>query len=80
MSKAAKKKAKKQRKAAMQVTAVTKTSPEAPSPVDHASSASSRTSGAELQVCPLTNLALIISCASVDRCSTSAESMLVPCL
>jgi len=65
MSKAAKKKAKKQRKAAMQLTET----PEAPSPMNGASSAPATISGAELQVCPLTNLALNMSCAFADRCS-----------
>ncbi|KAL0052146.1 hypothetical protein WJX82_008512 [Trebouxia sp. C0006] len=50
MSKAAKKKAKKQRKAAMQITAVTEASPEAPSPMAGASSAPAPTSGTDLQV------------------------------
>jgi len=63
LTKGQKKKAKRQQKAAMQLTG---SSPEAPSPMDGASSAPATTSGAELQVCPLSNFALIIPCASAD--------------
>ncbi len=70
VSKAATKKAKKQQKAAMQLTASKEASPpDVSSAMDGASSAPATTSGAQLQVCPLTNLALIISCASAGHCS-----------
>ena len=49
LTKGQKKKAKKQQKAAMQLT---ESSPDSPSPMANASSASSPTSGTELQVCP----------------------------
>ena len=85
MTKSQRKKAKKQQKAAMQLT---QSSPNSPSTRDGASSASTTTSGAELQVCPLTNLLLtslrdlllhlntvldveqILSCVSVRHAST----------
>ena len=66
MTKGQRKKAKKQQKAVVQLT---ESMPAAPSPMDAASSAPATTSGAELQVCPLTNFALDISCASAKRCS-----------
>ena len=69
VSKAAKKKAKRQQKAAMQLTASKEASPALSSVMAGASSAPVTTSGAQLQVCPLTNLALIISCASANHCS-----------
>jgi len=69
VSKAAKKKAKRQQKAAMQLTAIEEASAAAPSPMEGTSSAPAATSGAELQVCPLTNLSLILSCAFAGHCS-----------
>jgi hypothetical protein len=55
MTKSQRKKAKKQQKAAMQLT---QSSLDSPSTRDCASSAPTTTSGAELQVCPLINLLL----------------------
>ncbi len=66
MTKGQRKKAKKQQKAVVQLT---QSMPAAPSAMEGTSSAPATTSGAELQVCPLTNLALIISCASANHCS-----------
>ena len=57
MTKSQRKKAKKQQKAVVQLT---ESSPEALAPMEGASSAPATTSGAELQVCPLCNLALIV--------------------
>ena len=71
VSKAANKKVKRQQKA-VQLAAKEEASAAASSPVG-TSSAPATTSGAELQVCPLTNLALIISCASANHCSACVD-------
>ena len=63
LTKSQKKKAKKQQKPAVQLT---ESSLDVPSAMDAASSAPGPTLGAELQVCPLSNLALITSCASAE--------------
>ena len=70
ITKGQRKKAKKQQKAVVQLTEST---PAAPSPMDGASSAPATTSGAELQVCPLTNFALIIVCAFAGHISAYVQ-------
>ena len=60
LTKTQRKRANRQQKAAMQLSG---SSPDSPSPMANASSAPAPTSGAQLQVCPLTNPTLIISCA-----------------
>ena len=71
MSKSQKKKANKQQKAAMQLA---ESPPEALSPMDGANPAPASTSGAELQVCSLTNFArsylalLLVAAQHVAQC------------
>ena len=68
MTKGQRKTAKKQQNAVVQLTESTPASP-----MDGASSVPATTSGAELQVCPLTNFALIMVYAFADHISAYVQ-------